>query len=238
MTRIAALSLDLDGTLLDNGGLQGAVERTCEVLAAAHPRLDLPSLLAANEAVWRDYFPEVDRAWTLGELSGQAVSTEAWRRTLEACGCTDDDLAALAWEAFERQATAEYRLYADAQALFAALDRRPPLALVTNGASDTQREKLRALGIASRFDAVVISGEAGVAKPDAAVFGLALDQLGVPPEDVWHVGDNLATDVAGARAAGLTAVWVNRLGATRTPGDPEPHHELRSLAELPRLLDG
>ena len=82
------------------------------------------------------------------------------------------------------------------------------------------------------FDVVVISGEVGFAKPDASIFRLALNKLPVEPENVWHVGDSLTTDVAGAKAAGLTAVWLNRSGLVRRESDPEPDLEIRSLSNL------
>ena len=69
-----------------------------------------------------------------------------------------------------------------------------------------------------------------------AIFQLALDKLGVEPENVWHIGDSLASDVAGAKASGLTAVWLNRHGAVRKEDDPQPDHEIASLAELLLLL--
>ena len=97
---------------------------------------------------------------------------------------------------------------------------------------------LRALGIEHRFATVVVSGEVGVAKPDPAVFGLVLGALGVGPERVWHVGDSLEADVAGARAAGLTAVWLNRARTPRPAGAPEPDHEISSLAQFTGLLPG
>lgn len=71
-------------------------------------------------------------------------------------------------------------------------------ALITNGASDTQRNTLRILGIEEKFDTIVISGEVAIAKPYPSVFVLALQKLGVEPENAWHVGDSLGTDVAGA----------------------------------------
>ena len=114
---------------------------------------------------------------------------------------------------------------------------RVPLALITNGASDAQRDKLRVLDIEHWFDAVVISGEVGIAKPDVSVFGLALNQLAVERENVWHIGDSLATDVAGAQAADLTAVWLNRSGLFRREDDPEPDVEIRSLSNLMALLE-
>ena len=77
-------------------------------------------------------------------------------------------------------------------------------------------------------DAVVISAELGVAKPDPAIFRAALDRLGAGPDGALHVGDSLEDDVAGARAAGLEAVLVARNGAPA----PEGVRAVRSLAEL------
>jgi FMN phosphatase YigB (HAD superfamily) len=88
-----------------------------------------------------------------------------------------------------------------------------------------------------RFDAIVTSGEVGVAKPDARIFEIAARLLGVPTAAAWHVGDSLSTDVAGAHNAGLAAaIWLNR---TRRPSDgaaPRPHREINSLCDLVALL--
>jgi HAD superfamily hydrolase (TIGR01549 family) len=173
--------------------------------------------------------------WTLGVLDGENVSLEAWRRTLRACGCNDDSIARLARQTYSRYHGESLRLFDDVDVL-SVLQQRFSLALVTNGASDTQRENLRVLDIEHRFAAVVISGEVGVAKPDARIFRLALDKLRLLPENVWHVGDDPDTDVAGAKAAGLNAVWLNRGGDSWKDGAVKPDHEIRSLRELAGLL--
>jgi len=52
---------------------------------------------------------------------------------------------------------------------------------------------------------------------------------------VWHVGYDLNTDVTGAKASGLTAVWLNRGSDPRKPGAPKPDYEARSLSDLAPL---
>ena len=193
-------------------------------------------MLKANGDVWQSYWPEVADKWTLGVLNGTEVSLEIWRRTLRACGCKDDSVARLASEAWSQCRRERLRLFQDVHGLISLLQARHSLALVTNGASDTQRENLRVLDIEDRFGAVVISGEVGVAKPDARIFQFTLRALGVEPENVWHVGDDLNADVAGAKGASLTAVWLNRRGALRTGDGPKPDYEIRSLRQLPVLL--
>lgn len=224
---------DLDGTLLDGSGLRESIARTCASIAARQPGLDAARLVEANGNTWRSYWPEVEAHWTLGALDGASVSLEVWRRTLRSCGCDDESLAKLALQTHLQHEREAHRLFDDVRDVLERLRRaRVPLALITNGASDTQRDKLRVLGIESWFAAVVISGEAGVAKPDAAIFARALDALAVERDHVWHVGDSLSADVAGAKGAGISAVWLNRTGVVRREGDPEPDVEIRSLAEL------
>jgi putative hydrolase of the HAD superfamily len=82
---------------------------------------------------------------------------------------------------------------------------------------------------------VVIDSEVvGVAKPDPAIFQMALNLLGVPPGGtVLHVGDSLRYDVAGALAAGLQPVHMDPYGFCPSPAG---HPHLRRLADLPSLI--
>ncbi|HTO53050.1 MAG TPA: HAD family hydrolase [Myxococcota bacterium] len=232
-----ALLLDLDETLLDGRGLARAIQGTCERLAASHSSLDAARLRAANAEVWEAYFPGVEPYWVLGQLDGASLVREAWRRTLAACGTSDESLLRLASQTHHELSAREHRLFDDAVELLARAKRVGlPLALITNGASDTQREKLRVLELEPWFGAIVVSGELGIAKPDPAGFRRALQQLGVAPADAWHVGDSLADDVAGARATGMTGIWLNRAGRPRRPDQPEPHLEIGSLRDLGPFL--
>jgi HAD superfamily hydrolase (TIGR01549 family) len=237
MKPVRALSFDLDETLLDGSVLQESIVRTCEMIAANQPGLDAARLVKANAQIWQGYWQEVEEKWTLGALDTASLSLEAWRLTLGACGCGDESLARRASQILRHLVLEAHRLFDDVLELFASAKRaRVPLALITNGASDTQRDKLRVLDLEHWFDVIVISGEVGIAKPDASVFDLALNKLPVERENVWHVGDSLTADVAGAKAAGLTAVWINRSGRVRSESDPEPDLEIRSLSNLTGFL--
>ncbi len=236
MKRIRALCFDLDETLLVRSH-QDAVIGTCERIATTQPELNAARLLEANTTAWDLYWPGVEDRWTLGALDGASVRLEAWRRTLRACGSEDESAAQCAAHIHGQLANLAHRLFDDVQeTLESAARAQVPLALITNGASDDQREKLGALGIEHCFAGIVISGEVGVAKPDRVAFTIALEALGAGPEGVWHVGDNPETDVAGARAAGLTSVWLNRTGRPRSEREPAPDIEIRSLSELIPLL--
>ena len=86
------------------------------------------------------------------------------------------------------------------------------VAVVTNGASAQQRAKIDRAGLDGRVDAVVVSDEEGVAKPDPRLLEIALDRLGARDVDrdrVWMVGDAAHADVAAGRAAGVRTAWVS-----------------------------
>jgi len=207
------------------------------MIAGSQPGLDAARLVEANKEIWQGYWREIEEKWTLGALDGASVSLEAWRLTLRACGCNDESIARFASRIHGQLGREAHHLFDDVRELFISVKRaRVPLALITNGASDTQRDKLRVLEMEHWFEVVVISGEVGIAKPGASAFDLAVNQLHVKRENVWHVGDSLTTDVAGAKAAGLTAVWLNRSGLVRREGDPEPDVEIRSLSNLITFL--
>jgi HAD superfamily hydrolase (TIGR01509 family) len=80
------------------------------------------------------------------------------------------------------------------------------------------------LGVADALDLVVDSGLAGFEKPDPRIFRVALDRFGVPPQRALHLGDNYATDVLGARAAGVRVALV----------DPHAHLDGRH-PDVPRV---
>lgn len=83
------------------------------------------------------------------------------------------------------------------------------MALVTNGASEFQRPKIKRFELAQYFDYILVEGEFGAGKPDVSVFVHALDKLGVTPDNAWMVGDDLKRDILGANEAGIFSVWVD-----------------------------
>ena len=135
------------------------------------------------------------------------------------------------WLSRRAPARARYEVFDDVVATLSELRESYALALVTNGASCLQRDKLAASGLSDYFDAVVVSADLGIAKPAAAPFTHARSLLRVAARATIMVGDSLSRDVDGAIAAGLGAVWLNRSGRTR----PEDRPELVEIASLTAL---
>jgi putative hydrolase of the HAD superfamily len=133
------------------------------------------------------------------------------------------------------------RAVAGAAALLTAVRERASIAIVSNNMLQEQRDKMAFCGVSAYVDALIVSEEAGVSKPDPAIFAMALAALGVDAAATVMLGDSWSADVIGARAAGIRAVWFNPL---RNPS-PEPQlgvAELHALepvsAALTCLFDG
>lgn len=91
---------------------------------------------------------------------------------------------------------------------------------------------LDGLGLQGRLDLVVTSRDAGVEKPHSGIFKAALTRAGVLPTQTVHVGDQLLSDVEGARRAGLHAVLMDRYGTASPPDDVLVVHNMQELADL------
>jgi HAD superfamily hydrolase (TIGR01509 family) len=122
----------------------------------------------------------------------------------------------------------------DTHAVLDALRARGLALGVVSNADGRVEADLARRGLGRHFATVVDSHVVGVEKPDARIFRLALERLGVEARAALYVGDVFAIDVLGARGAGLDAVLIDPLG--RYPGAPDARW-IRALAELPALLD-
>ncbi len=129
--------------------------------------------------------------------------------------------------------------------LLASLRRRHRLGLLTDGYLGVQRVKLRALGLAPFFDAIIVTDEWGreAWKPSTVGFTAAVRELGTEATAAVYVGDNPVKDFVGARRSGLASVRLRHAGGEYAHLEPEtaehaPDFTVASLAELERLLAG
>ena len=87
-----------------------------------------------------------------------------------------------------------------------------------------------------RFDAVLSSEGARAYKPLPSAFEQIVAMLGIRAGEAVYVGDTLFDDVLGAHRVGMSTVWINRNRAPTEPSPPTPDYEIRSLKELPGIL--
>ncbi len=118
-------------------------------------------------------------------------------------------------EAVARYRSDRYRgleLYGDALDVLESIRDEFIVGMITNGPTDIQQPKIDLLAIEHLFDFTLISESTGFWKPDPRIFELALELAGVAAHEAIYIGDSPGHDVAGAQAAGIPAVWMNRTG--------------------------
>ena len=227
---IRGILFDFDGTVGDSwGGYDKQREALIEAVARHVPDLDL--------AAFEERYLELgDHHYTLMLREGHDYDEFRRRRLLDALEPwheLDDELFA-DYLALHNQAIDGIDAFPDALETIRGLRAQGiKVGVLTNGPGDLQRRKLRASGLLEEFDAVAITGELGVHKPDPRAFELALELLGTRADETAMVGDDLVNDIGGALAAGFAAVvWVERF-----PGElPDGAYLVQQVAEVPRIL--
>jgi putative hydrolase of the HAD superfamily len=232
-----AILFDLDDTLIRAYAQpEEAWTRLLHFFAAHLEAHDAPAIervrLAIMEearAFWSDRAAAAK--WRLDIAGARRLSV---RRGLAKVGNHDEALADHIADAFTELRRAEYRLYPDALATVDALRQRGvKLALVTNGAGETQRAKIERFDLSHRFDHIQIEGEFGLGKPEPDVYRHALERLGCAASDAWMVGDNYEWEVEAPQKLGLCGIWYDPFDA----GIPahaiaKPTRVIKRLGEL------
>ncbi|MGW7260679.1 HAD family hydrolase [Streptomyces sp. NPDC054834] len=109
------------------------------------------------------------------------------------------------------------------------------IGIVTNGASDIQRAKLSATGLADLVDGVAVSGDLEIRKPDRRLFELAASRCEVRLADGgWMVGDNPTGDIGGGHQVGLRTVWLR--GRPWPDGLRAAHHVVDDVTDAITIL--
>ena len=86
------------------------------------------------------------------------------------------------------------------------------LGIITNGPSEHQWSKVKALGVEKWIDRenIIVSGDHGINKPDVRIFEIMQEKLQLPNDSLYYIGDSLENDIVGANNAGWKAIWINR----------------------------
>ncbi|MCW8331106.1 5-amino-6-(5-phospho-D-ribitylamino)uracil phosphatase YigB [Photobacterium sp. SDRW27] len=118
--------------------------------------------------------------------------------------------------------------------VLAELGQKMPLLAITNGNVDADK-----IGLGQYFSRVLVAGRDGLAKPEPDLFAQAVALLGLPAQDILHIGDHLVTDVGGAKQHGLQACWYNDQ-QRQLHSEPKakwlPDVEIHTLAQLLELV--
>lgn len=218
MQSLHAILFDLDDTLYDFRSFwTSRLHRAVAHLAARWDAVDREALAHAAVTEW--------------------VFMEQWPDFLRRNGITDEQLIEATYAAFVGGWADDLVLPEDAVQILQVLRPRYKLGLITNGPAHIQRHKIERFGLAEVMDALAISGELGIAKPEPAIFQHVLAQIDVAPAEALFVGDSLDHDMAGAQAVGMPFVWFNRHRLPQPDDLPAHVAVITQLAELLPLLE-
>ena len=204
---------------------------------------DVHSVIALCDRLFPGRGPELSQLWRLRQLE------YTWLRSLMgryedfgavtqgalafACATLNLDLAPGQTDAL-LAAYNRLALFPEARDALAAL-RGHKLAILSNGSPAMLDPLVRNAGLDSVMSAVLSVDEVRVYKPHPRVYQLALDRLGVTPDEVAFVSSNY-WDAAGAKSFGFRVFWINRTAAQPDALGAAPDATLAKLTDLPALI--
>jgi putative hydrolase of the HAD superfamily len=224
--KVRAICFDLDNTLWDVWPvIIRAEQRMYDFLAQRYPRvvasMTLEMMRSAREQTAAAH-PQMAHDFTF-------LRKQTLREHAREFGYAE----AMAEEAFDAfiQARNEVDLYADVLPALEQLRGRYRLFTASNGNAD-----LGKIGLAHFFERTIAARHVGALKPDPAIFHKVIEGTDLQAHEVVYVGDDPQLDVAGARGAGMHAVWIDRQGLQWPAEIAPPAYTIRSLTQLVDLL--
>lgn len=221
---VDALVFDAYGTLFDVQSVVTLAERL------------FPGHGAALSQLWRT--KQLEYTW----LQSLMLSPTQRREDFAALTAHALDYAAEAL-ALSPQPSVRHRLldayldlspFPDVVPALSALSAMPRL-ILSNGTRPMLELLAASTGVAAHLDGILSVDAAGIYKPSPRVYQLAVEHLKLAPARIGFVSSN-GWDVVGAKAFGLTAIWVSRAGAPLERHGPKPDAMIASLVELPALV--
>ena len=205
MTSLRAVLLDALGTLVELPAPWPALVEELGVRAVVVTEAQARTALEEEMAYYRAHHDEATGPAELDDLRDRC--TEVLRAALPDHARAAHDLRGALLGALR------FRPYPEVPGVLAELGDMGIARVVVSNWDVSLRDVLDRTGLTALLDGIVISAEVGAAKPDPAIFAAALAVAGARPDEAVHVGDTVAADVAGARAAGLRALHLDRSGA-------------------------
>ncbi len=232
-----AMLIDMDDTILSAYGRpEIAWNHIAAEFADELAPLPPPAVAVAVLRFARDFWSNAEPAWRLKLGEARRLTVQGGFDALAAEGHPQlpADLANRIADRFSAYREEEMFVFPGAHdAIDELRTRGVKLALVTNGAADTQRAKVERFELAHRFHHVQIEGEHGFGKPEERAYLHAMDALGVTAADTWMIGDNLEWEVEAPQRLGIYSIWMDVHGDGLPPGSTvKPDRIIRSLGEL------
>ena len=231
MPNYSTVFFDLDHTLWDYE--TNARETLLELYQHYHLQERGIDAFTRFHETFREVNAQLWHLYDHGKITSEVIREERFKKILQPFGITDDDLNRKLSEDYLAESPKKGNLMPHAIETLEYLAGRYALTVITNGFEDVQRVKITASGIGSYFDHIITSQRAGHKKPAPEIFHFALALHEATADNTVMIGDNMLTDIAGAKNASIDTVVFNPDGVKH---EADVNHEIQSLNELCTLL--
>ena len=240
---IKALFLDLDETLCDTGRANEQARRLMGDLLQAQygTEFDGQGFASAYVAGIYRHWTDSQRARYLPIINQQgenAFRLQLIRDLLAEQGVDDvSEVTARELQSkFDNDRLEAFDFYPGIAEFLLEARKYFTLVVITNGPEFSQIPKVEAVKLSEYVDHIIIGGQEPEQKPARSIFDKALKLANCEAHEAIHVGDSLATDIAGAHNSGIMSVWIQH----QQPLDAElginPRHTLLHPGEIPALI--
>jgi putative hydrolase of the HAD superfamily len=210
MTKNKWVWVDLDDTLWDFRA------NSLVALAQVYDEKELGRYFSSCQQ-WIDSYHVVnDMLWaqySTGEIVQDYLRMERFRRPLSEAGCADAEARRLSTEMDPLYLGILGTLKGTVDGAIELLEwlhsSGYKVGILSNGFKEVQYAKISTSGLDKHIDAVVLSDEIGINKPDVRIFEYAAQKVGSEAAESVMIGDNVMTDIGGAISAGWKAIWYN-----------------------------
>lgn len=168
-----------------------------------------------------------------GKIHRDVIRYERFHRILLKLGIDDYELSLNLSNDYVSESPKKGALIPNAIEVLDHLTPKYPMSIITNGFDEIQSTKLASSGITHYFNSVVTSARAGHKKPAKEIFEFALAENGFKASEAIMIGDNLLTDIAGARNASIDTVFFN---PNKISHQEKVDYEIHNLAELKNII--
>lgn len=228
--------VDLDDTIWD------FKNNSWEALAHVYNAANLNARFADVDT-WRNTYQENNhRLWALyntGAITKEFLMMERFRKVLVEAGFNEAEAKTMSPQLsdmyLDKLASLPHLVPGAKELLEYLRNTGYHIGIISNGFFEVQYRKMKSGGITDYFEAVVLSDDIGVNKPDRRIFDHALNKVAGQAHRTLIIGDNPTTDIAGALNAGWHAICFNRNGNNESP-TPTEAIEVTSLSQIHSLL--
>ncbi len=231
MAKYRNLFIDLDDTVYDFSA--ASRESFLETYELLHYGRYFDSF-EQYMSIYTPYNLELWRIYGEGKITKEELNRRRYSHPLEVVGVNDQQLA----DTFCREALGRIptkgNLVPGAIELLEYLSPKYRMYILSNGFKELQSRKMHTAGIDGYFDAVILSEDIGVNKPDSRLYRHALDHTTSALEESIMIGDMFDTDIVGAANIGMDSIYYNPNGKSGHPF--KPTYEIRHLLEIKDIL--